>query len=424
MNKKFTTFLLFIISVTFLVAQNSETVTIDYGQSYSKQVFYQLETGNTQTFNNEDWDLAFTTEDGVLGIHLNEASTFMQESDHLFEILTAEFSDVFTEDNLDETELYNTEDSWAQGAFNETRDTIDADDYGWGLYNASTGEIEDVRYFAIHMRNGDWKKIKISYSDDTYHVTYADFDNMNEHSFEIKKSDFPKGKLALLSIENDKLLDPLDNWDLFFGRYSAGIVVNDEIVPYTVLGVLTNGDVKIAQLDDVDQSSTVSDASEFNGLWINEIDAIGHDWKDFDLNAGGWVIHDNVVYYAKKGMDVYKLVFSRFGGSSDGSMDFEKTKLDIQVGNQDMMNNTHDLSIFPNPIQDGNVVFGFELPNNQVLNMKVMNSLGQVIWSSAQKGNAGFNVKSIHFNGISNGVYTLLLESERGYSVKKFIVSK
>lgn len=420
--------LMFLIVFTFTIfsfGQDEETIYLGYGNGYSKQIFYNLSDNEEKSFENFDWDLAFTIDEGVFGVHVNEASTFMQESNHIYRVWTIDFTDELNTDYLlDQDELFNGEESWNVGALNVHRDSMDTNDYGWGIYEPSSGEIEEARINAIQLRSGAWKKIKISFANGTYHVTWANLDNSDEQTMDIKKSDYAGGTLALLSIENNKMLNKLDPWDLYIGRYSAGIDVQGELVPYTVLGVLSNGKIQMAEFEVEDQSITITDVADFEGHWERNIDVIGHTWKEFDLNAGGWVIFDDVVFYAKTSDAIYKLVFNTFGGSSTPEMDFTKTKLDIAVGNYDLDNNKLSLDIFPNPIQNGNVIFGFELDKTNDINITVMNSLGQKVWNGTKTGTTGFNVKSIDLGHVENGFYSMILESNNEYSVRKFIIAE
>ena len=161
-----------IILIAFIFNANAQ-VQITTGTGYQSQTFYNLANDAVKTIKNTDWDLAFTVygqQDG--GVFINEAagSSMGQAtpSIELYKTSAKTFADVITEAsiNLKEDRLYNDEKnkSWANGAFNETRDKSPAGafDYGWGTYNPAASSVAATKVYVLRGRDGKFRKIEIT----------------------------------------------------------------------------------------------------------------------------------------------------------------------------------------------------------------------------------------------------------------------
>jgi hypothetical protein len=61
---------------------------------------------------------------------------------------------------------------------------------------------------------------------------------------------------------------------------------------------------------------------------VTAISEIGSDWKSYSMSLNQWTLKSNRVYFVRdKNMSVFKIVFTGFGGTSTGILEFEKSKL-------------------------------------------------------------------------------------------------
>lgn len=95
---------------------------------------------------------------------------------------------------------------------------------------------------------------------------------------------------------------PSNTWDLVFTRYTFVFDENGEVIPYIVVGaLLQHPPVRAVRLTSPFHSCIVSDSitTPFSAFR----DAIGYEWKDFDLQSGTYTVDTTATY----------LVNDRFG---------------------------------------------------------------------------------------------------------------
>src|SRR5690606_16438540 len=98
-----------------------------------------------------------------------------------------------------------------------------------------------------------------------------------------------------------------------------------DTVPYVVSGIFTNIGVGVIKAEGVDADSYEAyEADAFTELK----NAIGHLWKSYDMASGEYVVADSTVFFVQDlAGDIWKVVFTAFGGSATGDMVFSKKKL-------------------------------------------------------------------------------------------------
>ena len=96
-------------------------------------------------------------------------------------------------------------------------------------------------------------------------------------------------------------------------------------------------------------------------------------------------------------------------------------------GNVDVVTGINDLSnaaivVSPNP---NNGIFTLDLSSvkSQISNVKVMNMVGSVVYQQKVAQNATFN-QDINLSNLSDGVYTIRIQTNNGDIVKKMVVKK
>jgi len=290
--------------------------------------------------------------------------------------------------------------------------TIGAGYANQAFYNLNgTQTVSGTRIFCIKLRSGDYKKLEItSLVNGTYTFTYANIDGSNEVVQTLDKTDFIGKTLAYFSIENAAIKDiEPEKWDLLFTRYStplddgAGGVIN-----YTVTGVLSNNGVEVAQADEVDPATV--DADDYEDDYSTELSTIGYDWKAYDF-ASGWVLPEDRVYFVKSAeLELWKVQFIDFEGSSSGVTTIQKTFETALTSVADHYEYLNTFTCYPNPAH-GQINVVFELANNQDSGViTIFNALGQHVYQTQTNVDAGLNVKQIPLQNIPAGNYYLSLQ--------------
>jgi hypothetical protein len=78
--------------------------------------------------------------------------------------------------------------------------------------------------------------------------------------------------------------------------------------------------------------------------------------------------------------------------------------------------------VSPNP-NNGNFTLDLSSVKSQVSNVKVMNMVGGVVYQQKVAQNTTFN-QNINLSNLSNGVYTILIQTNNGDIVKKMVIKK
>lgn len=395
--------------VVFGIANLKAQVSVSVGPDYSQQSYYTLSSDATSVLENTSWDLAFSTGFGQVGILINESATYGANPVSVYDALTDDFSTIFNPDDLTDR-LYNAQDRWENGALNEAKDPNIQFDMGWGTYDPLTHNINGSRVYAIQLRNGTWKKLKIvSLAMGEYTIKYADIDGSNEVTKTIKKNDF-SSPFAYFSFSTETTTASPSNWDLFFGRYSTPLNAGGSIVDYTVAGVLTAPGVNVAA--NAINPNTVNYEDYLDSL-TEQIDVIGHDWKDIDFTVSppAWVVAVDRAYFVKTTDNhLWKIDFLDFEGKSTGVCVFNKTDLGVVASLSNPTSNFQSASVFPNPIAD-NFTVSFELKETRTnLNITIINNLGQTVWSAKTNGKAGLNILNLQTpTTILGGTYHIII---------------
>jgi hypothetical protein len=234
--------------------------------------------------------------------------------------------------------LYNSYNTWLQGAFEANRDFNDPYDFGWGSYDVTTHIISGDSIYIIKTMDGDYKAISIDqYTSNVYNVTYSNLDKSNKVTKALDRTNYDAKNFFYYSIDNDIVKDlesDTDDWDIVFSKY---LILFPGIGSYGVSGALTNDGVEVSEVHfAVGGSYSVSDTTTFP--MDADISTIGYDWKD----AFAGIVHDTIVYYVKDQFDnVNELKFYKYGGSGTGEFGFTvngvKDSILLGAGNVDQV---------------------------------------------------------------------------------------
>ncbi|MBR9921270.1 MAG: T9SS type A sorting domain-containing protein [Bacteroidetes bacterium] len=407
--KRITTLCLFLSFTIFASAQ--DFVEVNNSAGYADQTFYAL--GNNQSIlANTDWDIALTAIGPAdAGIHINEAAGISANSLALYVAPTDNFEDPIT-DFTPEEPLLNDELSWDYGAFNNVRDLGDPFDYGWGVYNPDSHVIEGTTVYVIRLRDDSYRKLFIeSLSDGAYTIRHANFDGSDEQSITVSKSAASTSGLILLSLETGVAVSEIQAaTDLIFTRYSTPIDDGSgNFLDYTTTGVLSAPGVLVAEAVGVDPISV--DYQDYENDFQPELDIIGYDWKEFDLNTVQWTVFEDRAYFVKDADgNIYKIVFIDFEGSATGTTVFQEELVAEVTSVEDPSSAFNSINVFPNPATDyASLVY--EIKQAAEVSIELYSIQGQQIQQFQSRANSGLNAIEFNTSNLAAGSYIVLVRT-------------
>ena len=419
-----------IFLIAFIFNANAQ-VQITTGAGYQSQTFYNLANDAVKTIKNTDWDLAFTVygqQDA--GVFINEAagSSMGQAipSISLYKTSAKTFADAITEAsiNLKDDRLYNDEknSSWANGAFNETRDKKAPFDYGWGAYSPAANVVGATKVYALKGRDGKFLKIEIvSLKGAVYTVRYANLDGTGEKTFTVDKSKFAGKTLAFYSFATNSTadLEPVA-FDLWYTRYVSFISQGGTTAQYNVTGILSGNGVQVVRATGIDPVKVKAD--DYKSQYSSQLDTIGSDWKTININTNKWSVPADRAYFVKtKSNDIYKIVFIDFEGSATGTATLEKAyigKFTSTAAND--ISSSIRYKVFPTVVQN-EVNVAFDLEANETFDLSIIDMNGRTILNKSIEALSGFQVQNIDVSNLLSGTYIARLSSKNGIATSKIV---
>lgn len=386
-------------SIGFADAQSVDDSVV-IGSGYANQIWYSLENDEQGSALNSEWDLAFSTAGQGANILINSAIGT--------KLWSYSSSDTSGWANLDTTgittwsPLYNSDTSWNEGAF---RKNISSNPYdlGWGIYDPMTHFVIGDSLYVIKLSDNSYKKLWIQQlASGTYTFRYANLDGSNDNVASLVKADYSGKNFGYYSLLTNTAFDrePTSaEWDLLFTKYT-GFIPN----PYGVTGVLCNSDVTVAEARPVDINSVSFDDYSYT----TAMNTIGYDWKTY---SGTWTIEDSTVYFVK-GLtgNIWKIIFTGFGGSADGKFKFTKELVSGVGLNEIRDNKMGELTVYPNP-SNGNsftVLYELNLPASSV-ELSVVDAIGREVFSTKTENGIGFYQLELNGLNLKPGIHFISL---------------
>jgi hypothetical protein len=388
--------------------------TVSIGAGYANDVWYSLENDNQGTAPAANWDLAFDVSDYGTSIRINSA--------HGVTLWQYPSGDTTAWATLDTTGIttwtprYNSDTEWSMGAFDLYAAGFDV---GWAVYNNVTHVVSGDSLYVIQLSDGSYKKLWMqNVLGGAYNFKYANIDGTAETQSSLLKANFSGEMLGYYSLVNDSEVnrEPLaSSWDLFFGKKTAFIPV-----PYAVTTVWQNSDVPVAKVTNVVDVSIYSDWSSH--VFANEINTIGWDWKSY--SGGGYVVEDSLIYFVKsKQGNIWKLVFTGFGGSADGNYIFSKEKISM-AGIEDFSRKVvTSMSVYPNPSNGSDITIIYDLPQSFATgDLSVYNLAGEKVYSKNINATQGLHTQKLSQTALAQGMYIVSIEMGGSHIQQKLIV--
>ena len=408
LKKIFLPLLLVVLSLTAQSQIITDTVSI--GAGYTNQVWYSLLNDDVSSAPKSNWDLAFDV--GGMG------STVLINSITGTQIWNYPNGDTATWNSVDTTGIdtwsarWNSDTSWAFGAIGAYSNLSNPYDLDWGVYNEITHIVSGDSIYILKLSNGSYKKLWIAtLTGGVYYFKYANLDGSSLVNATLTKSNHNNQNFGYYSILTNSELsrEPAsEDWDLLFTQYTTFIPT-----PYTVTGILQNKEVAVADLRGLPDAPTFNDW--FPQTYSNEINTIGYDWKVF---TSSFVIEDSLVYFIKaKTGDIWKLIPTGFGGSSNGNFMFTKEKLSSIGFNEELNSGIATMSLYPNPAtknQNISMVYSLEESVGSV-QITISDLFGKVMYSENADSSKGLHTVYIHTSDLAAGMYltTLLVNNQK-----------
>jgi hypothetical protein len=321
-----------------ITVETISTYYLSMGSSYANDIYYKLDSGIVAYVPRTNWDIAFHTS--------TMSSTIITNGGNGVELYaypkgdTAKWNAIDTSGIKKWKILYNSDTTWTYGAFE--RNSLGHPDYGWGVYNSINHDIIGDSLFIIKLANSQYKKLWIKKKLSTqnkYSLVYANLDGSSAVSSIIDCSPYTAKNFVYYSLASNAVIDrePASaDWDLLITKYIEMIPSGSSYTPYPVMGILSNtmrlsnmgtisySGIRVAQMDGVDINS--DDYTQ--ALFQTSISTIGSDWKTFSQTTYNYTLKDNLAYYVETtDKKIYKIVFTKFLGSSTGSLEFVVKKV-------------------------------------------------------------------------------------------------
>lgn len=403
----------FILSIVIPLFSFSQVDSVSIGAGYIYQTYYSFENGKFEP-TTSDWDLAF----GIGGFNVD----IRTNDGHDVKLYLYPNGDTSSWNNVDTNGLgnwsyrFNGENNWGQTAF--TDPNANHPDYGWGIYNSTTHNIEGDSMYIIETKAGDFKKLKIDgmFTNGNFEFTYADLDGSNEVAGVVSKTNYLGKNFVYYSIDNDSVLDlePMAaDWDIVFTKYRAAQPQGGH---YNVTGIQTNRNRMSAEARGVDISSVNWSTQNYT----DDIGVIGWDWKSFNMNTFAYDVADSLTYFVSDtNTNVWQITMTGFDYQT-GTFHFNKTEV-TSVGVDDFQAGTNTVNVFPNPAIDNLTISIHSSETQNNLEVTVFSLTGTIAYRQSVSVTDNLNV-NIPVSEWTKGVYLVRIGNDANAVIKKLII--
>lgn len=410
-----------LLLVTFgVTAQQIDQVSV--GPGYINQTYYSLSSGNTTSSSLEAWDIGFNVDPMMASVFLNEgvaSGAGAQGPVSAWLTSASDFNTVTINDTVDY--LRNPDVSWSEGAFNTPAAAGNPADFGWGLYDFVTHEVNGNRVFIIQLRSGAYKKFMVeSLITGTFTFKWADLDGGNEVTSTLDQTAYSK-KIVFYSLTNNAAVDlEPANWDMMFTRFSQSLDAGDgTFLEYNVGGALIAPNVYVAQANGVDPSSV--EFVDHEAELTDSIDVIGHDWRYFDLGSFSWITLSDRVYFVTTESDsLFQMQFIDFEGSSTGIITLEKEYLGQYVSTPGF-DDLNGFAMYPNPTSSNvNLTLDWADAGTEG-SYRIVDLQGRVVAEESFRVETGYNRQAIQLDA-APGMYVVTMTVGTAQTTERLII--
>jgi hypothetical protein len=395
MKKIFTSLLALVaLSVSAQVVVSDSVLTM----GGASDVYYDLSSQTQTPVSRTTWDIGLTTDGRGASVIINENAGVEL---YLYSTDTSDWSSIdtngFAFDNI-----YNSETTWNAGAFANQGTTHP--DYGWGMYDMNSHDINGNRLFIVKTKDGDYLKVVIDKMSAaglyTFRTAKLDGSDLESYSYSKTQAESKDKNFALLNLTSGDFVYTNPNtkdWDILFTKYITFVQAGPNSRYQPVGGVKINAGCEVAQRDNV--SPTDNDTSSLT--WTTDITEIGWDWKTFDLQTSSYSMVAGRTYFVRTANgSVHKIWFTDY---SVGTAIYKFNTEALLLGTDKItkLNTT----VYPNPTAASLTIDNKE---KEALTYTLLNTQGVTVYT----GTVGaFTSNSISTNDFANGVYFLQLST-------------
>ena len=327
-------------------AQAQEVIydSVVLGEGNANMSFYSLANGELAQVPLADWHIALDVRpmgatariNGGLGLKLYPYGSL------------ADWDNVDLTTWLPGDPYRNEQTDWSYGAFSQGGDGMF--DFGWGVYDVLTHVVTSDVMYLVQLPDETWKKIALlSLSSGVYDLQFANIDGTDFFNVSVNKTDYDGQLFAYCNLLTGAVedLEPAEPWDIAFFTYE------DEVAPgtyYPVTGGLIHPNVTVQQSEGL--ADPFLDGSYSFDSFSFETNAIGHDWKSFVPGQGYAIESERCYFVADSYGDVWRLVFTGFGGSATGEITFGLLEAGT-IANSITEAPAEAVRLYPNPLASG-----------------------------------------------------------------------
>jgi len=285
---------------------------VEMDKLYETQVYFNFALDSVVASNKiTDWDIGFSCIADSFVVIMNNAKTMRAFNTHKTDFAAVSSADTAGFDDF----------SWE---YDNPSGFLDSTAMGTWWSSKSLTKIsskEEVYIIDLGIdgrsRRQGMKKLKIlKLENSTYSIEFAELDGIDIQTMEIPIN--PAKNFILVSLKKNTIpdLEPISaNWDFCFTKYTEKLYTGEEdfFLWYGVTGPLLNRVHSSAVFMSAD--SVIGDV-QFeeikDSVFSTNINAIGHEWKWFDLNAGAYIVLPNRIFVIKTITGYYKFHFVSF----------------------------------------------------------------------------------------------------------------
>ena len=136
---------------------------------------------------------------------------------------------------------------------------------------------------------------------------------------------------------------------------------------------------------------------------------IGSDWKTFNMTTFQYEYAADRTYFVQdRSFNIWKLIFTGYGGSTNGDMTFTQELVSSVSVDEQAYNK---LVVYPNPSTNGqvNVVLGREVSNGQ---LSILDRAGRLVKTQLVNGTGALSNVAVDISGVEPGLYLARLDAE------------
>lgn len=267
-----------------------------------------------------------------------------------------------------------------------------------------------------------------------YEFRIAKFDGSDDRTVKIyRKNGFTNALMGYYNAVDGTMpnREPArNNWEILFTRYHELATRGPVTAMYPVMGVLTNVGVTVAEVVNADANAAATGyASKTYSSKINEI---GSEWKSqpTDPNTGAptgpWMTDTTKNYLLKSTISgkYYQLVFTGFGGTSNGKSYYKYRELgDVPTAVSHVEEAVTAFLLVPNPTAGESQIM-LDVKQGGKARMIVTDAMGRTVQNNTLNLNAGINGYQLSLGNAAAGTYFVTVTNGSWGKTAQLLIQK